>query len=1034
MIVRFLLIFILIKSFVLHNNEVLGQLKFPSVDFKSKAPSSSSFTRYGEIPVDYSTGVPNIEIPIHNIKVGDIEIPIKITYHAGGIKVRDVAGEVGLGFSLQIGGGLASVVIGMDDSYDNKEKLYMTESEVYNAIQGATSTSQIASLSDRFRMVLNGSFIRDHFSDRFQYSLCTGESGVFRLDYLTGEPLTIPYRPIKIDYRGNEVDLISAGGYRHYFKRNIVPNSYAFHKVVSPHKNDSVTYHYNRDAANGFSWLDVEYSYIHNSQDIKIEEFCSINPGTCYNLLVSDPPLAFGQAYVNGGLVYTDCPLLDSIVSGREVLHFEYATGRLDDCYGIAGSYRKLTKITVRDRWTRKVSKKLDFNHSYFGTQEDKNRRLRLDKISVSGEGLAAVEKYEFGYYTDFILPNYPSMANLSTYNDPTWHVDYWGYYNGAENRHLFPDFLSGHISGFMHGWANMQPIAHYAKACVLNKKKYPIGGHTIFEYELNGTPTHPLGGLRIRKISSYPFVGSSAEIKEYFYHTTYSKAIVPAAYKWENPHLHLVHYVDTRRPLVNFWEYYEETKVFSKSMLASQIHYGSSVVYGQVTEVRGEGTSLTGKTAYNYEAPDSEDGRYPRSENMDNRYFGYYHSDLGNYVPRLLSRETYKYENGQYSLVETEAHSYQRYKIGEFNTGLSLSSTITLESWAGGTYDDYYVMVNGLNVYDPRGYLNTLQYVDTKAFQDAVLLHNTISRSYENGIASVEETTEYDYDVDYTLLTSKAITTSSGESIRDEYTYPFNYNTVPFTDMVTLNILNAPVIQSMFKNSNFLASKTTGYGYWGNGGWSATPTPMILPKQVNMQVGHVSQELIHYNRYGTNGNVEEVVSKKESPIVYLWAYKGQYPVAKIENATYSEVASVLGTAFINSLNSGNVTDADIRQKMDILRSHTAMRKAQVTSYTYKPLVGMTSMTDPKGITEYYEYDSFGRLSAVKDFDGNILKTYCYNYAGQHVDCSSMVVSDPIEYLNDMTIDDVFVYPGVSTGEFYIYGEDGTVEEVITFN
>lgn len=288
--------------------------------------------------------------------------------------------------------------------------------------------------------------------------------------------------------------------------------------------------------------------------------------------------------------------------------------------------------------------------------------------------------------------------------------------------------------------------------------------------------------------------------------------------------------------------------------------------------------------------------------------------------------------------------------------------------------------MVNGLNVYDPRGYLRTLQYIDTKAFQDAVLLQNTISRSYENGIVSVEETTEYGYDVDYTLLSSKTSTTSSGESIRDEYTYPFNYNTAPFNDMVARNILSAPVVQSIFKNNDFLESMTTGYGFWSNGAWSATPTPMILPKQVNTQVGSVLREHIHYNRYDSKGNVEEVVSKKEPPMVYIWGYKGQLPIAKIENATYAQVSAVLGVSTLNLLRTSVMSETAVRNALNVLRGHHSMKNSKVWTYTYEPLLGVKSITDPRGATENYEYDGFGRLSVVKDFEGNILKTYCYNY------------------------------------------------------
>lgn len=53
---------------------------------------------------------------------------------------------------------------------------------------------------------------------------------------------------------------------------------------------------------------------------------------------------------------------------------------------------------------------------------------------------------------------------------------------------------------------------------------------------------------------------------------------------------------------------------------------------------------------------------------------------------------------------------------------------------------------------------------------------------------------------------------------------------------------------------------------------------------------------------------------------------------------------------------------------------------AAMSTYTYEPLVGMTSEIDDSGKTVYYEYDTFQRLMHVKDLNGNILKKYNYHF------------------------------------------------------
>lgn len=73
--------------------------------------------------------------------------------------------------------------------------------------------------------------------------------------------------------------------------------------------------------------------------------------------------------------------------------------------------------------------------------------------------------------------------------------------------------------------------------------------------------------------------------------------------------------------------------------------------------------------------------------------------------------------------------------------------------------------------------------------------------------------------------------------------------------------------------------------------------------------------------------------------------------------------------------------EGSLRQVLNGLRA--SLPGAMVTTYTHDPMIGVTSMTDPKGYTVYYEYDVFDRLKQVKDADGKILSENQYHYKGQ---------------------------------------------------
>src|SRR5580698_4701385 len=71
---------------------------------------AASLGKYADIPVNMSTGIPNISVPIYNIKTPRLEVPINLSYYASGIKVDDIASWVGLGWSLNAGGAITRTI------------------------------------------------------------------------------------------------------------------------------------------------------------------------------------------------------------------------------------------------------------------------------------------------------------------------------------------------------------------------------------------------------------------------------------------------------------------------------------------------------------------------------------------------------------------------------------------------------------------------------------------------------------------------------------------------------------------------------------------------------------------------------------------------------------------------------------------------------------------------------------------------------------------------------------------------------------
>jgi len=227
--------------------------------------------------------------------------------------------------------------------------------------------------------------------------------------------------------------------------------------------------------------------------------------------------------------------------------------------------------------------------------------------------------------------------------------------------------------------------------------------------------------------------------------------------------------------------------------------------------------------------------------------------------------------------------------------------------------------------------------------------------------------------------VTENSNTTQIGEHYRTEYKYPNGYTSSAYSTeeqtaisrLDDVHNINEVVATSSHKDGVLLGVSQNAYKEF--------ETNLILPSKSQVSKGSgIPIDRLIYHRYDTYGNPLEVSKKDGTKISYIWGYSQTKPIAKIEGASYTEIATALGITEVQLLafNELNLTE------INSLR--TSLPKAMTSTYTYELLVGITSSTDARGYITTYIYDDFNRLKQVKDANGNILSESEYNYKNQN--------------------------------------------------
>ncbi len=280
------------------------------------------------------------------------------------------------------------------------------------------------------------------------------------------------------------------------------------------------------------------------------------------------------------------------------------------------------------------------------------------------------------------------------------------------------------------------------------------------------------------------------------------------------------------------------------------------------------------------------------------------------------------------------------------------------------------------------------IQQVSTQFFEnpsDNIQLQTTVDYEYDNSIGH--------------LLRKKTTTLEANEQIEQAYVYASELTESVYVQMQARNQVQMPVMVTTTVD-NAVNIRKSNYTAAGNGFYPASIeiTNNLIDPTTGFSSNNPNEERIFFEYYA-NGNIKATyqldvstgggtpsVSDRVNEVTYIWGYDSRYPIAKIVNGTYSEISSYaisLGSLALadNDRTLGYVgNEGALRQALDAMRNDPALSHTQISSYTYDPLIGVTSMTDPRGYTMYYEYDTLYRLQSVKDATGNILSRNEYNY------------------------------------------------------
>jgi YD repeat-containing protein len=400
-------------------------------------------------------------------------------------------------------------------------------------------------------------------------------------------------------------------------------------------------------------------------------------------------------------------------------------------------------------------------------------------------------------------------------------------------------------------------------------------------------------------------------------------------------------------------------------------------------------------------------------------RHIGYFDGDAG---PDYYTKTAYYNDLGIYP-VKQKNYAYNCFDKPGFSSGVAVdiysepvyyrqmgsdqvcyrNVTVTdtpdngREEFTYSTHLDFSTMIDGVTTHDDfrRGLLTNKKAYDASNtllantdFQygtyDVVFFDNhnallnvtfgwagltgkTTSTYYAGASNPYVQTDNYTYNNGNRQIATMSATNELGEVLKTEYTY--HTGDSPFSS----NRISEPEEIKSYLDDELTASTKIVYA----NAWSGNES--YLPASIAAAKGSNNQNIkIRNNAYDPYSHLLETQPENGIKTSYIWGYNNTVAVAKIQNMAYADIPSTLINDIQAATDIAN-NENNILIKLDALRNHAALAGAMITTYTYKPLVGVSTITGPIGNRIRYEYDNSGHLMAVRDSNNKILSETEYH-------------------------------------------------------